>query len=81
VKLKKGESGYPESEHILALADNAFVGGDYLEDLEAFWEDGAIQRAIGRKDPPDLTTAGDFCRRFSLGPLLRLNRGYGEIER
>jgi hypothetical protein len=81
VKVKKRESGYSESEHILALAANAFVGGDYLEDLEALREDVAIQRAIGRNDLPDPTTAGDFCRRFTLGHLLQLNRAYGEVER
>src|SRR5512139_976934 len=81
VKVKQRESGYPESEHILALAANAFVGGDYLEDLEALREDVAIQKAIGRKDIPDPTTAGDFCRRFTLGHLLQVNRAFGEIER
>jgi hypothetical protein len=80
VKVKQRESGYPESEHILALAANAFVGGDYLEDLEALREDVAIQRVIGREDLPDPTTAGDFCRRFTLGHLLQLNRAFGEIE-
>ena len=81
VEVKQRESGYPESEHILALAANAFVGGDYLEDLEALREDEAIQRAIGRKDLPDPTTAGDFCRRFTLGHLLQLIRAYWEVER
>jgi hypothetical protein len=80
VKVKQRESGYPESEHILALAANAFVGGDYLEDLEALREDIAIQRVIGRKDLPDPTTAGDFCRRFTLGHLLQMNRAFGKIE-
>ena len=80
VKVKQRESGYPESEHILALAANAFVGGDYLEDLEALREDVAIQRVIGRKDLPDPTTAGDFCRRFTLGHLLQLNRAFADIE-
>jgi hypothetical protein len=37
----------------LTLATNAFVGGDYLEDLEALREDVAIQRVIGREDLPD----------------------------
>ena len=81
VKVKQRESGYPESEHILALAANAFVGNDYLEDLEALREDVAIQRAIGRKDLPDPTTAGDFCRRFTLGHLVQVNRAFGEIEK
>lgn len=52
-KVKQRESGYPESEHILTLATNAFVGGDYLEDLEALRGDVAIQRVIGREDLPD----------------------------
>jgi len=74
VKVKQRDSGYPESEHILALAANAFVGGDFLEDLEALREDEAIKLAIGRKDIPDPTTAGDFCRRFKLGHILQINR-------
>lgn len=80
VKVKKRESGYSESEHVLALAANAFVGGDYLDDLEAFREDLAIQKAIGRKDIPDPTTAGDFCRRFSLGHILQMNKAFGQIQ-
>lgn len=70
VRVKKREAGYPESAHILALSANAFVGGDYLDDLEALREDVAIQRVIGRRDIPDPTTAGDFCRRFTLGHIL-----------
>lgn len=78
--VKEREAGYPESEHILALSANAFVGGDYLDDLEALREDVAIQMAIGRKDIPDPTTAGDFCRRFSLGHILQMNKAFGEIQ-
>ena len=81
VRVKKREAGYPESEHILALAANAFVGGDYLDDLEALREDAAMLRVIGRRDIPDPTTAGDFCRRFTLGHILQMNRAYGEIQR
>ena len=80
VRVKERESGYPESEHILALAANAFVGNDYVDDLEALREDVAIQRAIGRKEIPDPTTAGDFCRRFTLGHILQMNRAFGRIE-
>jgi hypothetical protein len=79
VKVKKRERGYPESEHILALAANAFLGGDYLDDLEALREDVGIQKAIGRTDIPDPTTAGDFCRRFSLGHILQMNKAFGVI--
>ncbi len=79
VHVKQRERGYPESEHILALSANAFMGGDYLEDLEAFREDVAIRKAIGRRDIPDPTTAGDFCRRFTLGHILQMNRAYAKI--
>jgi len=80
VQVKQRDSGYPESEHILALAANAFVGGDFLDDLEALREDDAIKMAIGRKEIPDPTTAGDFCRRFSRGHILQINKAFAEIE-
>jgi hypothetical protein len=80
VHVKERERGYPESEHILALAANAFVGGDYLDDLEALREDIALQRAIGRQELPDPTTAGDFCRRFTLGHILQMNQAFAEIQ-
>jgi hypothetical protein len=80
VHVKERERGYPESEHILALAANAFIGGDFIDDLEALREDGAIQRAIGRKDIPDPTTAADFCRRFTLGHILQFNRALADIH-
>ena len=80
VQVKQRDSGYPESEHILALAANAFVGGDFLDDLEALREDDAIKMAIGRKEIPDPTTAGEFCRRFSRGHILQINKAFAEIE-
>ncbi len=80
VRVKVREAGYPESEHILALAANAFVGGDFLDDLEALREDVAIKKVIGRKDIPDPTTAGDFCRRFNLGHILQTERAFREIQ-
>jgi hypothetical protein len=80
IHVKQRERGYPESEHILALAANAFVGGDFMDDLETLREDAVIQKAIGRKEIPDPTTAGDFCRRFTLGHILQMNRALGEIQ-
>ena len=80
IHVKERERGYPESEHILALAANAFIGGDFMDDLEALREDVAIQKAIGRKDIPDPTTAADFCRRFTLGHILQFNRAMAEIH-
>ena len=80
IHVKERERGYPESENILALAANAFIGGDFLDDLEALREDRAIQKAIGRKDIPDPTTAADFCRRFTLGHISQFNRAMAEIQ-
>lgn len=51
-----------------------------MDDLEALREDDAIKMAIGRKEIPDPTTAGDFCRRFSPGPILQINKAFAEIE-
>lgn len=79
VHVKVREAGYPESEHILALSANAFVGGDFLDDIEALREDTAIKKAIGRDEIPDPTTAGDFCRRFSLGHILQMERAFAEV--
>jgi hypothetical protein len=42
IQVKERERGYPESEHILALAANAFIGGDFLDDLEALREDASL---------------------------------------
>ena len=39
IHVKERERGYPESEHVLALAANAFIGGDFIDDLEALRED------------------------------------------
>lgn len=81
IHVKERESGYPESEHILALSANAFVGGEYLDDLKALREDSAIKMAIGREEIPDPTTAGDFCRRFYLGHVHQMNRAFEEIQK
>ena len=80
IRVKERERGYSESEHILSLAANAFIGGDFLDDLEALREDVTIQKAIGRKEIPDPTTAADFCRRFTLGHILQFNRAMAEIH-
>ncbi len=79
IHVKERERGYPESENILALAANAFLGGDFMDDLEALREDTVIQKVIGRKDIPDPTTAADFCRRFTLGHILQFNRAEAKI--
>ncbi len=72
VHVKERERGYPESEHILALAAKAFIGGDYLEDLEAeaLQEDIAIQKAIRRKEIPDPTNGRRLLSAVYVGAYL-----------
>ena len=81
IHVKECASGYPESEHILALSANAFVVGDYLDELEALREDVAIQMALRRQHIPDPTAAGDFCECFSLGHILQINEAFGDIHK
>lgn len=79
IRVKCRAGGYPESEHILALAASIFNGGDFLDDMEALREDVAAKRIIGREQTPDPTTAGDFCRRFYAGHLLQFDRAMADI--
>ena len=65
VHVLKQYKPYHESDHILALAFNLYVGGTCLEDLAALQESEAVCRLVGACRLPDPTTAGDFLRRFS----------------
>ena len=65
VHVLKQYKPYHESDHILALAFNLYVGGTCLEDLAALQESEAVRRLVGACRLPDPTTAGDFLRRFS----------------
>ena len=58
---------YHESDHVLAIADNALCDGTCLQDLELRRCDENFLDALGARRIPDPTTAGDFCRRFSDG--------------
>src|SRR5262245_2285315 len=55
---------YHESDHVLALADNALCDGTWLQDLERRRQDETFLDALGARRLPDPTTAGAFCRRF-----------------
>ena len=69
VKVKERESGHPESGHILALGANTSIGGTTCTIWRPMEKRGHSE-GHGRKDIPDPTTAGDFCRRFTLGHIL-----------
>ena len=63
---------YHESDHVLNIAYNALCGGRVLEDIELRRNDPAFLDALGVAAIPDPTTAGDFCRRFSLADVDQL---------
>jgi hypothetical protein len=49
---------------VLSIALSAICGGQTLDDMELLRTDRVLLDALGASSIPDLTTAGDFCRRF-----------------
>ena len=70
--LLKRHLPYHESDHVLNIAYNILCHGDCLEDLERLRNDEVYLDALGTPRIPDPTTAGDFCRRFSVQKVLTL---------
>ena len=70
--LLKRHLPYHESDHVLNLAYNILCHGDCLEDLERLRNDEVYLDALGTQRIPDPTTAGDFCRRFTVEDVLTL---------
>ncbi|MCD6395799.1 MAG: IS1380 family transposase [Planctomycetes bacterium] len=64
--LFKLHNPYFESDHILNIAYNILCNGECLEDIERLRNDEIYLDAVGADTIPDPTTAGDFCRRFSV---------------
>ncbi len=64
--ILKRRRPYSEADHILNIAYNALCGGHVLDDIEVRRNDVAFLDALGARTIPDPTTAGDFCRRFSV---------------
>jgi len=63
---------YFESDHVLNIAYNLLCDGECLEDIERRRNDEGYLDAVGAKRIPDPTTAGDFCRRFSVEQVEKL---------
>jgi hypothetical protein len=66
VPILKRRRPYSEADHILNIAYNMLCGGQVLDDIELRRNDEAFLDALGARTIPDPTTAGDFCRRFSV---------------
>ena len=63
---------YHDSDHVLNIAYNQLAGGKCLEHLEHRRDDEAYLNALGARRIPDRSTAGDFCRRFSMSAIFML---------
>jgi len=79
--LLKRHLPYHESDHVLNIAYNLLCHGDCLEDLERLRNDEVYLDALGAQRIPDPTTAGDFCRRFSVQDVLTLMEVFNEKRR
>ena len=80
VHLLKWHAPYHESDHVLAMAMNVLCNGTRLEHLELLRNDSAFLDAVGADSIPDPTTAGDFCRRFSLQDINALMTAINEAR-
>lgn len=78
--LLKVHLPYHESDHVLNIAYNALCGGTCLEDLELRRNDEAYLDALGAQRIPDPTTAGDFCRRFTVPDIEALQDAFNEVR-
>ncbi len=72
LNLLKRHLPYHESDHVLNIAYNILCGGTCLEDVEIRRNDEVYLDALGAQRIPDPTTAGDFCRRFSVEDIEKL---------
>jgi len=69
LRLFKLHNPYFESDHVLNIAYNILCNGECIEDIERLRNDEVYLDAVGADRIPDPTTAGDFCRRFSVGQV------------
>jgi hypothetical protein len=80
LSLLKIHLPYHESDHVLNVAYNLLAGGTCLEHLEFLRNDEAYLDALGARRIPDPTTAGDFCRRFSIHDIEVLQEVFNETR-
>lgn len=72
LRILKRRRPYSEADHVLNIAYNALCGGHVLDDIELRRRDAAFLDALGARTIPDPTTAGDFCRRFTIDQIHEL---------
>ena len=80
VHVLKRHLPYHESDHVLNIAYNILAGGTRIEHLELRRNDEVYLDALGAERIPDPTTAGDFCRRFTVTDVERLLKCINETR-
>jgi hypothetical protein len=80
LSLLKIHLPYHESDHVLNIAYNLLAGGTCLEHLELLRNNEVYLDALGARRIPDPTTAGDFCRRFSIHDIEVLQEVFNETR-
>jgi Transposase DDE domain group 1 len=71
---------FHESDHVLNIAYNALCEGTCLQDIELRRNDEVFLDALGARRIPDPTTAGDFCRRFTVADIHTLQDVFHDIR-
>ena len=71
---------FHESDHVLNFAYNALCEGNCLQDIELRRNDEVFLDALGARRIPDPTTAGDFCRRFTVADIHTLQDIFHETR-
>jgi hypothetical protein len=80
LRILKIRLPYAESDHVLNLAFNPLCHGDCLQDIELRRNDAHFLDALGAQRIPDPTTAGDFCRRFTVAHLDLLQEIFDDVR-
>jgi Transposase DDE domain group 1 len=80
LQLLKIHLPYHESDHVLNFAYNPLCDGTCLQDIELRRNDEVFLDALGARRIPDPTTAGDFCRRFSVADIHTLQTIFNDTR-
>lgn len=80
LKLLKQHRPYKESDHVINIAYNILCGGRTLDEIERLRNDLNYLDALGVRSIPDPTTAGDFCRRFSVDDIWTLMQVINDVR-
>ncbi len=65
---------------MLGIAYNILCGGTCLQDIERLRQNEVYLDALGAQRIPDPTTAGDFCRRFTVADIDALQTAINETR-